>query len=519
MPLESSSAGLKAPGDQQEVASEHRTFLKGLDAVGPFDRRHVIHPYGMIDLEQGREDFPEVASALGSKLTLQDGTVVVDGLSSWWACVHGYRRKELDSALVTQAESSMSHVMFGGLTHRPACELVARLLDVAPQHTDPERKLSKAFLCDSGSVAVEVAMKMALQYWESRDRLMPGASSANGEAKKTMRRDRFLTTQSGYHGDTFLPMSVSDPVNGMHHLFHGVLTQQVFASAPRCRENKCTNETCTCSTLKEMEAMLKSDKSIAGVILEPIFQGAGAMAFYSPAVLIGLRALCDKYDVPLILDEIATGFGRTGKLFACNHASIVPDIMCVGKALTGGYMTMGATLVSTRIAKNITTPLMHGPTFMGNPLACAVACASIDLLLSSPWQDRVEKVQKLLESGLASVQGDFPETIKDVRVFGAIGVIEFKDNLTQDTKREMTKVLIQNGVWLRPFANFLYTMPPFNTPMTDDEVRLICVAMRAAVKVMEDGNKKSSVNGHGNASQVSPNKRIKVREEDPETFV
>jgi adenosylmethionine-8-amino-7-oxononanoate aminotransferase len=501
MPHDKATNGTHA---NAEVSTEHRGFLKGLDAVGHFDRRHVIHPYGMIDAEDGREDLPEVASALGSKLTLKDGTVVVDGLSSWWACVHGYRRKELDTALVSQAEDSMSHVMFGGLTHRPACELVARLLDVAPQHSDPERKLSKVFLCDSGSVAVEVAMKMAIQYWESRDRL-------EGHSGKA-RRDRFLTTRSGYHGDTFLPMSVSDPVNGMHHLFQGVLTQQVFASAPRCRENACTDEACKCPTLKEMETVLKADKTIAAVVLEPIFQGAGAMSFYSPAVLVGLRALCDKYEVPLILDEIATGFGRTGKLFASNHAAIVPDIMCVGKALTGGYMTMGATLVSARVAKNITTPLMHGPTFMGNPLACAVACASIDLLLSSPWQARVEKVQRLLEAGLAQIKSDFPRSVKDVRVFGAIGVVEFNDQLTQETKKEMTKVLIQNGVWLRPFSNFLYTMPPFNTPMTDDEVQLICGAMRAAVNVMESSSSAPAVAGH-------ESKRAKIRDEDPETFV
>jgi len=262
-----------------------------------------------------------------------------------------------------------------------------------------------------------------------------------------------------------------------------------------------------------MATALEQDLSIAAVIVEPIFQGAGAMAFYSPALLAKIRKICDKFGVPLIIDEIATGFGRTGTLFASNHgAGIVPDIMCVGKALTGGYMTMGATIVSTHIAQNIKTPLMHGPTFMGNPLACAVACASIDLLLSSPWKQRVQRVEELLKSGLASIQTDFPQVVKDARVFGAIGVVEFVDELTLETKNRMTKTLIKNGVWLRPFSNFLYTMPPFNTPMTDDEVKVICEAMREAVKDMEIQVKSSK-------SSTAQNKRMKTSEDVPETFV
>jgi adenosylmethionine---8-amino-7-oxononanoate aminotransferase len=305
-------------------------------------------------------------------------------------------------------------------------------------------------------------------------------------------------------------MSVSDPVNGMHHLFHGVLAKQVFVSAPKCRSNGCTSSQCKCETAAEMRKAIETDPKIAGVIIEPIFQGAGAMQFYSPALLIKIRSICDEFGVPLILDEIATGFGRTGKLFAADHAEIVPDIMCIGKALTGGYMTMGATIIANRIAKGITTPLMHGPTFMANPLACAVACASIDLLLSSPWKERVKKVEGLLASGLKSIRNEFESIVSDVRVFGAIGVIEFRENLTSESKRAMTEALLDNGVWLRPFANFLYTMPPFNSPLDDEEVKLICSAMRQAVIVM----------GKYSAHSIPlESKRQKIREDDPETFV
>jgi adenosylmethionine-8-amino-7-oxononanoate aminotransferase len=505
--VESKSHSIEA---SSSLSAKHRTALvDSPNSVASFDRRHVIHPYGMINSEEGKELFPEVLSAEGTKLTLQDGRVVVDGLSSWWACVHGYRRKELDAALVAQAQNKMSHVMFGGLTHRPACELTARILDIVPQTSIEDRKLSKVFLCDSGSVAVEVAMKMALQYWESQQRKEEHGSSTSGTT--ILRKERFLTTRSGYHGDTFLPMSVSDPVNGMHHLIHGVLAKQVFISAPSCRENGCTTKECKCNTAKEMREALAVDNQIAGVIIEPIFQGAGAMKFYSPALLIEMRKICDEFGVPLILDEIATGFGRTGKLFAANHSGIVPDIMCIGKALTGGYMTMGATIVSARIAKGITTPLMHGPTFMANPLACAVACASIDLLLSSPWKDRVKKVESLLESGLKSIRKEFATVVADVRVFGAIGVIEFHQNLTVESKRAMTETLLKNGVWLRPFANFLYTMPPFNSPLDDEEVKLICSAMREAVIVMGQYSTATPI--------ISSAKRSKIDEKDPETFV
>lgn len=442
-----------------------------------FDHDHVIHPYGMLSLASS-EVFPEVVSGQGCRLTLSDGRRVIDGLSSWWACVHGFRRKELDEALLRQSMQHMSHVMFGGLTHRPACELVAKILDLMPTSNEEERQMDKVFLCDSGSVAVEVAMKMALQYWASQG--------------GTIVRHRFLTTRSGYHGDTFLPMSVSDPENGMHHLFQGVLKQQAFVPAPQCSENGC-RETCHCETLAETEkALSQSPCDIAGVILEPIFQGAGAMRIYSPALLRALRDICDKYGVPLILDEIATGFGRTGEMFACNHSNVVPDIMCIGKALTGGYVTMGATIVSKRIAKGITTPLMHGPTFMANPLACAVSCASIDLLVASPWQERVMSIERIFKRELSRLQDDFPHTVVDVRVLGAIGIIEFKELLSLPLKRQMTETLLAHGVWLRPFANFLYTMPPFNAPMSEDDVVQVCLAMKQVVRVMDESQDKIS---------------------------
>ena len=472
-------------------SSNHRNLLKS--SLAAFDQTHVIHPYTYLNK---REILPEVVSASGAYLTLKDGSTVIDGISSWWACIHGFRRKELNDVLIDQATNKMSHVMFGGLTHRPACELVARILDLFPQPADENRKLSQVFLCDSGSVSVEVAMKIALQYFASKEQYQKSQST---------RKDRFLTTRNGYHGDTFLPMSVSDPINGMHHLFHGVLTEQIFVSPPACVHNKC-KEKCNCATIIEMEKELENNPRIAGVILEPIFQGAGAMSFYSPALLKAIRGLCDKFGVPLILDEIATGFGRTGELFACEHAEILPDIMCIGKALTGGYLTMGATIISNRIANGIQSPLMHGPTFMANPLACSIACASIDLLASSDWKKNVKQIENLFKEGLQPVLTEFPKVVKDVRVLGAIAVVEFHDALSVETKKEMTETLIKKGVWLRPFSNFLYAMPPFNASLSDREIKIICEAMRQAVQIMATS-----------ATDQSPTKKLKT--EDPVTFV
>jgi len=396
------------------------------------ERQHVWHPYA--SMLNPKPVYP-VTRAEGVFLEFEDGSRVIDGMSSWWCAIHGYNVPELNAALVEQS-SKMSHVMFGGLTHRPAADLAERLLSLAPIN------MQHVFFSDSGSVSVEVAIKMALQFWQ-----------ANGQPEK----HRLLTIRSGYHGDTFGAMSVCDPESGMHHLFSGVLAQQLFADRPTA-----TNDT------EWGEAQIASFKSrikthhheLAAVILEPIVQGAGGMSFYAPEFLRQVRVLCDEYDVLLILDEIATGFGRTGTMFACEQAGINPDIMCVGKALTGGYMSLAATLCSEKVSHGIHSDgagvLMHGPTFMANPLACAVAIASIDLLLASPWQESVAAIEKQLKEELEACR--FMDAVADVRCMGAIGVIEMKEAV------DVTKVqqqLIEQGVWLRPFGKLLYTMPPF----------------------------------------------------------
>jgi adenosylmethionine-8-amino-7-oxononanoate aminotransferase len=378
-----------------------------------------------------------VESAAGVRLRLADGRELVDGMSSWWAAIHGYRNPVLDKALTDQA-GRMSHVMFGGLTHEPAVTLATKLVGITPE------PLQHVFLCDSGSVSVEVAVKMALQYWRSLDR--PG-------------KHKLLTWRGGYHGDTFHPMSVCDPDGGMHSLWRGVLPNQVFAEEPpKDFEHDYV------AHLAEM--VERHADELAAVIVEPVVQGAGGMRFHDPRYLHVLRELTLANDVLLIFDEIATGFGRTGTLFAADQASVAPDIMCVGKALTGGYLSMGATLCTTNVADGISRGsvpvLAHGPTFMGNPLASAVACASIDLLLSQDWQSTVKRLEDGLAAGLEPAR-TLPG-VRDVRVLGAIGVVQLDHQVDMAAA---TKAAVEAGVWLRPFRDLIYTMPPYITEPAD----------------------------------------------------
>lgn len=411
-----------------------------------FDRAHVWHPYSSMTAPLPM--FP-VQSARGVHLRLEDGRELIDGMASWWAAIHGYNHPRLNRALQEQL-GKMAHVMFGGLTHRPAARLAAHLIDLTPP------PLQHVFFADSGSVAVEIAIKMAIQYWY---------------AQGYPERNRLLTIRSGYHGDTFGAMSVCDPVGGMHALFTGVLPKHSFVHAPQCRDDSDWQE----AELAEMRQQLRSGAhQIAAVILEPIVQGAGGMRFYCPEYLRQVRMLCDEHDILLIADEIATGFGRTGQMFACEHADIAPDILCVGKALTGGYMTLAATLTTGRVAAGICSAnpgvFLHGPTFMANPLACAVANASIELLLESPWQARVAAIGRGLEAGLAPCR-DLPH-VREVRVCGAIGVIELRQPVDM---RWMPAQFVDRGVWLRPFRNLVYAMPPY--VISADELAALTQAM------------------------------------------
>jgi len=402
------------------------------------DHKHIWHPYSAMD-----SDLPvyAVESAKGVRLKLTDGRELIDGMSSWWSVIHGYNHPDMNAALSAQLEK-MSHVMFGGLTHSPAIELTRQLINITPE------PLQNIFYSDSGSVSVEVAMKMALQYWY---------------AKSESQRSRFISLRSGYHGDTFGAMSVCDPITSMHSLFKGVLPEQLFVAQPRCR----FSEPCHDKDIAPLVTMLSEHHPhTAAVIMEPIVQGAGGMWFYSAEYLKKARELCDHYGVLLILDEIATGFGRTGKLFACEHANISPDIMCIGKALTGGYLTLAATLttkeISATIDKGEPGVFMHGPTFMANPLACTAALTSIQLLLNSNWQNNIYRIESGLKAGLAPCKTF--NNVKEVRVLGAIGVIEMKQPIDMKT---ITETFVNAGVWVRPFGKMVYLMPPFIINDTD----------------------------------------------------
>lgn len=419
-----------------------------------FDCQHIWHPY--TSTTNPLPVYP-VVSAAGVRLRLANGQELIDGMSSWWAAIHGYNHPVLNAALTTQLER-MAHVMFGGLTHEPAVELCRMLVDMTPA------PLTKVFLSDSGSVAVEVAIKMAYQFWICQDQ---------------PQKNRLLTIQGGYHGDTFAAMSVCDPVTGMHDLFSNVLPRHFFAPRPRCTFGEKFDE----ADMEPMRTILEQHhQEIAAIILEPVVQGAGGMYFYHPHYVRRVRELCDEFDVLFIADEIATGFGRTGKLFACEYAGVSPDILCLGKALTGGYMTLAATLSTERVAQGVCqgSPgvFMHGPTFMGNPLACAVALASLRLVCAPSFSTNAIRIESYLADGLAPCR-KFPY-VADVRTLGAIGVVELRHPVRM---ADIQAAFVAHGVWVRPFGRLVYLMPPLIMDCAD-----LTTLSDAVVKV---------VSGHG----------------------